>query len=60
MRRSYTIFFPHFYNVKNALTYQNNAIEVSAIGRIIGSKREKASKNNTYFEKNRHKFCIKF
>jgi hypothetical protein len=30
------------YNVKNALAHQNNAIEASAIGRIIGRNREKA------------------
>jgi len=51
MRRSYTIKFPHFYNVKNALTYQNNAIEVSAITRIIGRNREKA-KEKSSFSKN--------
>ncbi|MFC1797686.1 hypothetical protein ACFLY2_00400 [Patescibacteria group bacterium] len=42
MRRSYTINFPHFYNVKNALAHQNNAIEASAIERIIGRNKEKA------------------
>jgi len=35
---------PHLNNLKNTLTHQNNAIEVSAIRRIIGKNREKARK----------------
>jgi len=45
MRRSYTIIFPHFYNVKNALAHQNNAIEASAIGQIIGTFSLKSKEN---------------
>ena len=59
MRRSYTIKFPHFYNVKNALAHQNNAIEASAIRRIIGIYREKARGKMTFFNKIYYIFCNK-
>jgi hypothetical protein len=34
---------------KIALTHQNNAIKVSAIGKIIGRRREKANKKTNKF-----------
>jgi len=59
MRRSYTIKLPHFYNVKNALAHQNNTIEASAIGKIIGRYREKARGKMTFLIKTIYIFCIR-